>query len=65
MARMVFQEWREDQSTFNTGGVAQVVEQRTHKPLAGGSNPSTATTFFLPYPFFCLHLSQRFILNPR
>lgn len=27
------------------GGVAQVVEQRTHKPRAGGSRPSTATTF--------------------
>ena len=25
------------------GGVAQVVEQRTHKPRAGGSKPSTAT----------------------
>ncbi len=26
-----------------SGGVAQVVEQRTHKPRVGGSNPSTAT----------------------
>ncbi len=25
-----------------SGGVAQVVEQRTHKPRAGGSSPSTA-----------------------
>ncbi len=25
------------------GGVAQLVEQRTHKPRVGGSNPSTAT----------------------
>ena len=28
---------------MSRGGVAQVVEQRTHKPRAGGSKPSTAT----------------------
>ena len=32
--------------TLRYGGVAQVVEQRTHKPRAGGSKPSTATSFF-------------------
>ena len=26
------------------GGIAQLVEQRTHKPLVGGSNPSPATS---------------------
>ena len=26
------------------GGVAQVVEQRIHKPRVGGSSPSSATT---------------------
>ena len=31
--------------TLRYGGVAQVVEQRTHKPRAGGSKPSTATSF--------------------
>src|SRR5205085_10292362 len=29
------------------GGVAQLVEQRTHKPRVGGSIPSTATTSIL------------------
>ena len=28
-----------------SGGVAQMVEQRTHKPRVGGSNPSTATNY--------------------
>ena len=37
----------------HSGGVAQVVEQRTHKPLAGGSSPSTATILF-PQHFFQL-----------
>ena len=31
--------------TLRRGGVAQVVEQRTHKPRAGGSKPATATSF--------------------
>ena len=34
-------------NSCHIGGVAQVVEQRTHKPRAGGSRPSTATILFL------------------
>lgn len=29
---------------FTSGGVAQLVEQRNHNPLAGGSSPSAATS---------------------
>ncbi len=39
-------------------GVAQVVEQRTHKPLVGGSNPSTVIK-----PLFMFRILSHLVEN--
>ena len=41
------------------GSVAQLVEQRTHKPRVVGSNPSAATFYFLScLPDYSISLSK-------
>ena len=44
----------------SSGGVAQLVEQWNHNPLAGGSSPSAATTYnkrrrFVSTPFIIIY----------